>query len=32
MSAGKRGLHSEHLDYLLTEMQSVARAHPEASW
>jgi len=32
LSTGKQGLHSEHLDYLLTEMQSVARAHPEASW
>ena len=31
-STGKQGLHSEHLGYLLTEMQSVARAHPEASW
>ncbi|MFP5406501.1 MAG: 1,2-phenylacetyl-CoA epoxidase subunit PaaC [Gammaproteobacteria bacterium] len=31
-STGKRGLHSEHLEYLLTEMQSVARAHPEATW
>lgn len=31
-STGKRGLHSEHLGFLLTEMQSVTRAHPEAVW
>lgn len=29
---GKDGQHSEHLSYLLAEMQSVARAHPEAVW
>jgi ring-1,2-phenylacetyl-CoA epoxidase subunit PaaC len=29
---GKEGLHSEHLSYLLAEMQSLARAHPEAVW
>lgn len=29
---GKNGLHSEHLSYLLGEMQSVARAHPGAVW
>ncbi len=29
---GKRGVHSEHLSYLLGEMQSVARAHPGARW
>jgi ring-1,2-phenylacetyl-CoA epoxidase subunit PaaC len=29
---GKEGQHSEHLSYLLTEMQSLARAHPEATW
>ena len=29
---GKNGRHSEHLSYLLTEMQSVARAHPEGVW
>jgi ring-1,2-phenylacetyl-CoA epoxidase subunit PaaC len=32
MSQGTQGLHSEHLGYLLAEMQSVARAHPGASW
>lgn len=31
-STGKIGRHSEYLDYLLTEMQSVARAHPGAQW
>jgi ring-1,2-phenylacetyl-CoA epoxidase subunit PaaC len=31
-SAGKRGEHSEFLSPLLAEMQSVARAHPEAIW
>lgn len=29
---GKTGLHSEHLSYLLGEMQSLARQHPEAAW
>ena len=29
---GRHGKHSEHLDHLLSEMQCVARAHPEASW
>jgi ring-1,2-phenylacetyl-CoA epoxidase subunit PaaC len=32
LSAGKRGLHGEHLAYLLGEMQGLARAHPEAAW
>jgi ring-1,2-phenylacetyl-CoA epoxidase subunit PaaC len=31
-SAGKLGLHSEHLGYLLTEMQSLHRQHPGATW
>jgi ring-1,2-phenylacetyl-CoA epoxidase subunit PaaC len=31
-SAGKRGQHTEHLSYLLAEMQSIARAHPGATW
>jgi ring-1,2-phenylacetyl-CoA epoxidase subunit PaaC len=30
--AGRDGLHTEHLGYLLAEMQSLARAHPEATW
>ncbi len=29
---GKEGQHSEHLSYLLAEMQSLARQHPDASW
>jgi ring-1,2-phenylacetyl-CoA epoxidase subunit PaaC len=32
MSEGRSGIHSEHLDFLLAEMQSVARAHPGARW
>jgi ring-1,2-phenylacetyl-CoA epoxidase subunit PaaC len=31
-STGKLGGHSEHLGYLLTEMQSLHRQHPGASW
>ena len=29
---GRRGQHSEHLSYLLAEMQSLPRAHPGAAW
>jgi ring-1,2-phenylacetyl-CoA epoxidase subunit PaaC len=29
---GKQGLHSEHLSYLLGEMQGLARQHPNATW
>jgi ring-1,2-phenylacetyl-CoA epoxidase subunit PaaC len=29
---GKQGRHSEHLGYLLAEMQSLHRAHPGAIW
>ena len=32
LSTGKLGRHSEHLGYLLAEMQSLARAHPQATW
>jgi ring-1,2-phenylacetyl-CoA epoxidase subunit PaaC len=32
VSSGKNGGHSEHLDYLLLEMQSLHRAHPGAQW
>ncbi len=32
VSGGKNGIHSEHLSYLLQEMQSLARAHPQAVW
>ncbi len=30
--AGRDGVHTEHLGYVLAEMQSLARAHPEATW
>jgi ring-1,2-phenylacetyl-CoA epoxidase subunit PaaC len=29
---GKHGVHSEHMGFLLAEMQSLARAHPHAVW
>jgi ring-1,2-phenylacetyl-CoA epoxidase subunit PaaC len=29
---GRRGVHTEHLGYLLAEMQSLRRAHPGATW
>jgi ring-1,2-phenylacetyl-CoA epoxidase subunit PaaC len=29
---GKEGLHSEHLGYVLSEMQGLARRHPGATW
>jgi ring-1,2-phenylacetyl-CoA epoxidase subunit PaaC len=29
---GKLGRHSEHLGFLLAEMQSLARAHPNGNW
>jgi ring-1,2-phenylacetyl-CoA epoxidase subunit PaaC len=29
---GKRGQHSEHLGYILAEMQHLQRAYPEARW
>ena len=32
VSTGKLGAHSEHMGYLLAQMQSVARQHPGASW
>ncbi|UUX58080.1 1,2-phenylacetyl-CoA epoxidase subunit PaaC [Glutamicibacter halophytocola] len=32
MAHGRRGEHSEHLGYLLAEMQVLARKHPGASW
>ncbi|WP_019818764.1 1,2-phenylacetyl-CoA epoxidase subunit PaaC [Saccharomonospora saliphila] len=30
--AGRDGLHTEHLGYLLAELQSIARTYPEATW
>ena len=32
VSTGKQGVHSEHLGFVLAEMQSLARAHPQAVW
>ena len=32
VTTGKLGVHSEHQTYLLSEMQSLARAHPEGVW
>jgi ring-1,2-phenylacetyl-CoA epoxidase subunit PaaC len=32
LSHGKQGAHTESLSYLLAEMQSLARAHPGATW
>jgi ring-1,2-phenylacetyl-CoA epoxidase subunit PaaC len=29
---GKQGIHSEHLGFILADMQSLARAHPQATW
>jgi ring-1,2-phenylacetyl-CoA epoxidase subunit PaaC len=29
---GKQGIHSEHMGFVLAEMQSLARAHPQATW
>ncbi|WP_159617814.1 1,2-phenylacetyl-CoA epoxidase subunit PaaC [Arthrobacter zhaoguopingii] len=29
---GRRGIHSEHLGYILAELQVLAREHPDASW
>ena len=32
VTQGKLGVHSEHLGFMLAEMQSLARAHPNATW
>ncbi|HEY2000002.1 1,2-phenylacetyl-CoA epoxidase subunit PaaC [Paraburkholderia sp.] len=32
ISSGKHGEHSEHMGYVLAEMQSLARQHPGANW
>lgn len=32
ISTGKLGLHSEHLGFVLAEMQSLSRSHPEGVW
>jgi ring-1,2-phenylacetyl-CoA epoxidase subunit PaaC len=31
-TGGREGKHTEHLGYLLAEMQSLHRAHPGAKW
>ena len=31
-TTGKRGVHSEHMGFLLAEMQSLPRAFPGATW
>jgi ring-1,2-phenylacetyl-CoA epoxidase subunit PaaC len=32
VSTGKLGVHSEHMGFLLAEMQTLARQHPGATW
>ncbi len=32
LNGGRRGRHTEHIGHLLSVMQSVARAHPGATW
>ena len=32
VTGGKLGIHSEHMGFVLAEMQSLARAHPGATW
>jgi ring-1,2-phenylacetyl-CoA epoxidase subunit PaaC len=32
LGGGRQGLHTEHLGYLLAEMQHLARSHPGANW
>ena len=29
---GRDGVHTEAMGYILAELQSVARAHPDATW
>ncbi|MDX1406879.1 MAG: Phenylacetic acid catabolic protein, partial [Saprospiraceae bacterium] len=31
-SGGKEGLHTEHLGYILTELQYLQRTYPAAQW
>lgn len=31
-TGGRKGIHTEHLAYLLLEMQALPRMHPEAKW
>jgi ring-1,2-phenylacetyl-CoA epoxidase subunit PaaC len=32
LGVGRDGLHTEHLGYLLAEMQHLHRSHPGATW
>jgi ring-1,2-phenylacetyl-CoA epoxidase subunit PaaC len=32
VGGGRRGMHTEHLGYLLAEMQHLARSHPGVTW
>ena len=32
VTGGRRGIHTEHMGYLLAEMQHLARSHPGATW
>ena len=32
IGGGRRGMHTEHLGYLLAEMQHLARSHPGVTW
>jgi ring-1,2-phenylacetyl-CoA epoxidase subunit PaaC len=32
MTGGRKGMHTEHLGHMLSEMQIVARSHPGAAW
>jgi ring-1,2-phenylacetyl-CoA epoxidase subunit PaaC len=32
VTGGRRGIHSEHMGYLLAELQHLARSHPGATW
>jgi ring-1,2-phenylacetyl-CoA epoxidase subunit PaaC len=32
LSTGKRGVHSEHMGYILAEMQHLQRAYPGGVW
>ena len=31
-TGGKKGLHTEHLGFILAEMQYLQRAYPDAKW
>ena len=31
-TGSKKGIHTEYLGYLLTEMQYLQRAYPDANW